>query len=289
MIAPTDYEFLRQLLLKRSGLALGGDKQYLLDGRLAPVMRQHGLASMAELALKLRAPNNQSLERSVVEAMTTNESFFFRDKTPFENFTTVILPKLLATRAPGKTIRIWCAAASTGQEPYSLAILIKENGAKLAGWRFEIIGTDLSQEVLDRAATGIYSQFEVQRGLSIQHLVKHFAKTGDSWQISPNLRAMVQFKPLNLLQPFTHLGMFDVIFCRNVLIYFDAPTKSDVMTRLAKVLTPDGYLILGGAETVMGLSDAFRLDPGQRSLYVQNHAAALDPRATVPSRVAAMR
>jgi chemotaxis protein methyltransferase CheR len=294
MIAANDYEFLRQLLLKRSGLALSGDKQYLLNGRLAPIMRDHGLASMAELVLRLRGANNEKLERSLVEAMTTNESFFFRDKTPFENFTSVMLPKFLATRAPGKPIRIWCAAASTGQEPYSLAILIKENAAKLAGWRIEIVGTDLSQEVLDRAASGIYTQFEVQRGLSIQHLMKHFAKVGDGWQISADIRAMVQFRQLNLLNPFHHLGAFDIIFCRNVLIYFDAPTKSEVMMRLAKVLAADGFLVLGGAETVVGLTDAFRLAPAQRNLYVVNQAgahppAATEARPTLPVRVALAR
>jgi chemotaxis protein methyltransferase CheR len=289
MIAPNDYEFLRQLLLKRSGLALAENKQYLLDGRLAPVLRDHGLASMAELVLRLRAPNNEKLERALVEAMTTNESFFFRDKTPFDNFNAVMLPKFLATRPPGKTIRIWCAAASTGQEPYSLAILIKENGAKVAGWRFEIVGTDLSQEVLDRAATGIYTQFEVQRGLSIQHLMKYFKKVGDNWQIAPELRAMVQFRTHNLLLPFTQLGTFDIIFCRNVLIYFDPPTKSEVLLRLARTLAPDGYLVLGGAETVVGLSDAFRLAPGQRNLYVVNSSALTSARAPTPVRVAATR
>src|SRR5262249_32672461 len=152
----------------------------------------------------------------LVEAMTTNESFFFRDKVPFDNFTGVMLPKFLATRSPGKAIRIWSAAASTGQEAYSLAILIKENAAKLAGWRFEIVATDLSQEVLNRATAGIYSQFEVQRGLSIQHLMKYFSKVGDGWQISSELRAMVQFRTYNLLAPFVQLGTFDIIFCRNV-------------------------------------------------------------------------
>ncbi len=289
MIAPNDYEFLRQLLLKRSGLALAENKQYLLDGRLAPVMREHGLASMAELVIKLRSANNERLERALVEAMTTNESFFFRDKVPFDNFTSVMLPKFLATRSPGRTIRIWCAAASTGQEPYSLAILIKENAAKVAGWRFEIIGTDLSQEVLDRATAGVYSQFEVQRGLSIQHLMRHFTKVGDNWQIHPDLRAMVQFRTHNLLAPFSHLGLFDIIFCRNVLIYFDPPTKSEVLMRLAKAMTPDGYLVLGGAETVVGLSDAFRLAPGQRNLYVVNQAAVAEARVSPPLRMVAGR
>jgi len=289
MIAPTDYEFLRQLLLKRSGLSLAENKQYLLDGRLAPVLREHGIATVAEFVLRLRARGSENLERALIEAMTTNESFFFRDKTPFDSFLAVMLPKFLATRPPGKTIRIWSAAASTGQEAYSLAILIKENGAKLAGWRFEIVGTDLSQEVLDRAAAGIYSQFEVQRGLSIQHLMKHFKKVGDNWQISPELRAMVQFRTHNLLMPFTPLGTFDIIFCRNVLIYFDAPTKTEVLQRLAKTLAPDGYLVLGGAETVVGLSDAFRLAPGQRNLYMVNPTPVAETRAPMPLRMVAGR
>ena len=167
--------------------------------------------------------------------MTTNESFFFRDKIPFEQFRNQVMPALLTARAMQRNIRIWCAAASTGQEPYSLAMCLKEMAAKVAGWRIEILGTDLSTEVLEKAKTGIYSQFEVQRGLPIQLLVKYFTQVGETWQVAPELRAMVQYKPLNLLHNFSHLGTFDVVFCRNVLIYFDQQTKVDVLDRMAKM------------------------------------------------------
>jgi chemotaxis protein methyltransferase CheR len=209
--------------------------------------------------------------------MTTNESFFYRDKIPFDHFSGAIMPGLLAARARERRIRIWCAAASTGQEPYSLAMCLKEMKEKIAGWRVEIIGTDLSTEVLEKAKAGIYSQFEVQRGLPIQMLVKHFTQTGDTWQISPEIRAMVQYRPLNLLADFSHLGTFDVVFCRNVLIYFDQETKIGVLNRIAKLLTPDGFLVLGAAETVVGLTDAFKPLHDKRGLYAPNKDGAKTP------------
>ena len=199
--------------------------------------------------------------------MTTNETFFFRDKMPFEHFRDTIMPALIAARAREKRIRIWCAAASTGQEPYSLAMLCKEMGAALAGWRVEILATDLSTEVLEKAKAGIYSQFEVQRGLPIQLLVKYFTQVGETWQIAPEIRGMVQFRPLNLLNDFSALGMFDVVFCRNVLIYFDQATKIGVLDRIARQMPDDGYLVLGAAETVVGLTDAFKPVPDKRGLY----------------------
>jgi chemotaxis protein methyltransferase CheR len=205
--------------------------------------------------------------------MTTNESFFFRDKIPFDHFKETIVPHLLAARAAQRRIRIWCAAASTGQEPYSLAMMIKEMGPQLAGWRVEILGTDLSTEVLEKAKAGIYSQFEVQRGLPITLLVKYFTQVGEMWQISPEIRAMVQYRALNLLQDFYQLGTFDVVFCRNVLIYFDQPTKIDVLERAARVLEPDGFLLLGAAETVVGLTEVFKPYGDKRGLYAPNAAA----------------
>jgi chemotaxis protein methyltransferase CheR len=183
------------------------------------------------------------------------------------------MPGLLAARAKEKRVRIWCAAASTGQEPYSLAMCLKEMKDKLAGWRVEILGTDLSTEVLEKAKAGMYSQFEVQRGLPIQMLVKHFTQTGDTWQISPEIRAMVHYKPLNLLADFSHLGNFDVVFCRNVLIYFDQETKVGVLNRIARMLEPDGYLVLGAAETVVGLTEAFKPVNDKRGLYAPNKDA----------------
>jgi chemotaxis protein methyltransferase CheR len=223
---------------------------------------------------KLKAPGAEPLIVDVVEAMTTNESFFYRDKIPFDHFREVVVPSLIKARAAQRRIRIWCAAASTGQEPYSLAMILKEMSAQLAGWRTEIIATDLSNEVLEKARAGLYSQFEVQRGLPIQMLMKYFTQAGETWQISPEIKAMVQYRPLNLLADFGHLGKFDVVFCRNVLIYFDQPTKVSVFERLARVTEADGYLVLGAAETVVGLTDVFKPLAERRGLYVPNAVPA---------------
>jgi chemotaxis protein methyltransferase CheR len=271
-VSPLDYDFLCKLLKERSGLALAADKQYLVESRLLPLVRKAGLASLADLVAKLRNGGDR-LVVDVVEAMTTNESFFFRDKIPFDHFRDTIMPALLAARARERRIRIWCAAASTGQEPYSLAICLKDMKDRIAGWRIEIVGTDLSTEVLERAKAGIYSQFEVQRGLPIQMLVKHFAQLGEMWQIAADIRAMVQYRPLNLLAEFSHLGEFDLVFCRNVLIYFDQETKVGVLNRVARITAPDGYLVLGAAETVVGLTDAFKPMPDRRGLYAPSNGA----------------
>ena len=271
-MTPLDYEYLRKLLKDRSGLVLSADKQYLVESRLTPLARKAGIATLGDLVAKLKA-NDERLTVDVVEAMTTNESFFYRDKVPFDHFREAIMPSLIAARAKERRIRIWCAAASTGQEPYSLAMCLKEMKDKISGWRIEIIGTDLSTEVLEKAKAGVYSQFEVQRGLPIQMLVKYFTQTGDTWQISPEIRAMVQYKPLNLLADFGHLGNFDVVFCRNVLIYFDQETKIGVLNRIARMLEGDGFLVLGAAETVVGLTEAFRPLQDRRGLYVPNKDA----------------
>jgi chemotaxis protein methyltransferase CheR len=272
-VTPPDYEYLRNLLRQRSGLVLSADKQYLVESRLTPLARKAGIASLGELVAKVRG-NNEKLIVDVVEAMTTNESFFYRDKIPFDHFRDAIMPGLMAARARERRIRIWCAAASTGQEPYSLAMCLKEMKDKLGGWRVEILATDLSTEVLEKAKAGVYSQFEVQRGLPIQMLVKHFRQVGDTWQIAPDIRAMVQYRPLNLLADFTTLGRFDVVFCRNVLIYFDQETKIGVLNRIGKILDPEGYLVLGAAETVVGLTDAFKPVAEKRGLYAPNKALA---------------
>ena len=268
-MTPQDYEYLRKLLKDQSGLDLSVDKQYLLESRLVPLSRKAGLAGIPELVQKMKA-GSASLTAQVVEAMTTNETFFFRDKVPFDHFRQSIMPEILKARASRKSVRIWCAAGSTGQEPYSLAMCLKEMDSQLAGWRVEIIATDLSQAVLEKSKAGLFSQFEVQRGLPIQLLVKYFKQNGEFWQINPDIRAMVQHKQLNLLHDFSHLGIFDVIFCRNVLIYFDQDTKINIFNRLCKVMEPDGFLVLGAAETVVGLTDAFRPFPDKRGLYRPN-------------------
>ena len=265
-MTPPDYEYLRKLLKDRSGLDLSADKQYLIESRLLPLSRKFGMAGISELVQKMKG-GSADITTQVVEAMTTNETFFFRDKVPFDHFRDSIMPEILQARASRKTLRIWCAAGSTGQEPYSLAMCLKEMGAALSGWRVEILATDLSQEVLEKSKAGIYSQFEVQRGLPIQMLVKYFKQTGELWQINADIRAMVQHRQLNLLHDFSQLGVFDVIFCRNVLIYFDQDTKINIFNRLAKATEPDGFLVLGAAETVVGLTDVFKPYPERRGLY----------------------
>jgi chemotaxis protein methyltransferase CheR len=270
-VTPLDYEFLRKSLKERSGLDLSSDKQYLVESRLMPLARRAGLSGIAEIVQKMKS-GSEALIADVVEAMTTNETFFFRDKIPFENLRDMVLPMMLQARASRRVLRIWCAASSTGQEPYSIAMCLKEFSAALAGWRVEILATDLSQSVLEKSKAGIFSQFEVQRGLPIQMLVKHFTQVGELWQLNADIRAMVQHRQLNLLQDFSHLGTFDVIFCRNVLIYFDQAAKAGIFDRLAKVIEPDGVLTLGAAESVVGISDAFRPYPQRRGLYRPNAA-----------------
>jgi chemotaxis protein methyltransferase CheR len=272
-VTPQDYEYLRKFLKDRSGLDLSADKQYLVESRLIPLARKAGLAGIDELVAQIKN-GSTAIASDVVEAMTTNETFFFRDKLPFDHLRDTIMPELLASRASRRSLRIWCAASSTGQEPYSIAMCLKEMGAQLSGWRVEIIATDLAQSVLEKCKAGVYSQFEVQRGLPIQMLVKYFKQTGEMWQLNADIRAMTQFRQLNLLQDFAHLGTFDIVFCRNVLIYFDQDTKVNVFKRLAKVMEPDAFLALGAAETVVGLTDAFKPHPDKRGLYRPNAVRA---------------
>ena len=263
----TDFELIAQILKDRSGLALNKEKAYLLESRLNPVARKWSFSGFDELAQAIRTKKDEALLIDVTEAMTTNESFFFRDQKPFDQFTEIVLPHLLEARASRRSIRIWSAACSSGQEPYTIAMLLKEQAQKLAGWRIEIIATDLSNEILDKAKEGLYSQFEVQRGLPISLLVKNFSQVGDRWQIDDSLRKMVKFQKFNLLGDLSPLGRFDVVFCRNVLIYFDTPTKTQVLNAISEMLPPDGFFYLGGAETVLGTSDRFQIMKGHRGIY----------------------
>jgi chemotaxis protein methyltransferase CheR len=282
-----EFEYLRTFLKQRSGLALTAEKRYLVESRLTPVCRRFNLAALGDLIGALKLGQDGAIERAVVEAMTTNETFFFRDRIPFDLFRDTILPEALARNASKRRLRIWCAAASTGQEPYSLAMLLQEAGPKLAGWQVEIVATDLSTEVIEKAKLGLYSHFEVQRGLPVQWLIKYFTQIGEQWQIAQSLRSMVDYRQLNLLHSFTSLGQFDVIYCRNVLIYFDAPTKSDVLARLAAQLAPGGALLLGAAETVIGLTDRLSPNPKQRGLYGHAEPVGRTPEMAAPMRVAA--
>ncbi len=266
-MSPDDFELFRGLVKERSGLVLSDDKLYLLESRLIPLARKRGMSGLGDLASEIRRNREEQLLADVTEAMTTNESSFFRDTKPFENLRKVVLPKLLENRKDKRSIRIWSAAASTGQESYSIAMSLREEGAKLAGWRVEIVATDISNEVLEKARVGMYSQFEVQRGLPIQLLMTYFNQVNEMWQIDASIRAMVKFREGNLLKPFSSLGPFDVVFCRNVLIYFDRETKCSVLDRIAQIMPADGYLFLGGAETVLGVSRSFQLIDGCRGVY----------------------
>lgn len=271
-MTPQGFDYLRKLLRERSGLVLAAEKQYLAESRLLPVARRNGMNTINELIDRLKNKAPVSLTTQVVEAMTTNETFFFRDKLPFDHFRDTIMPALIAARAREKRIRIWCTAASTGQEPYSLAMVLKGLGAAISGYRIDILATDLSSEILEKAKAGIYTQFEVQRGLPVQLLVKYFDQVGETWQLAPELRSMVQFRPINLLNDFSALGTFDAVFCRNVLIYFDQDTKTAVLDRIARQMPDDGYLVLGAAETVIGLTGSFKPLADRRGLYVPTSA-----------------
>ncbi len=266
---PTDFDFIAALVRERSGLVLSADKTYLVESRLAPIARRDGFPSIDELVTAIKVRRDSNLIDAVVDAMTTNETFFFRDKTPFDIFEQTVLPELVA-RKRGGTIRVWCAAASTGQEPYSLAMVADAMGARLGGCKLEILGTDISERCLEKAKSGVYTQFEVQRGLPVQMLLKHFKKDGDAWKIDDRLKANIRYRAMNLLDDFRGLGRFDVIFCRNVLIYFDAQTKKQVLERMSSQVDGPGYLLLGAAETVLGVTDSFKPIAGQRGLYVQD-------------------
>jgi chemotaxis protein methyltransferase CheR len=249
--------FLRDFIYRRSAIVLEADKDYLIDSRLTPLVRQHGLSSIDELAHKLRVNPAAPLVTQVIEAMTTNETFFFRDFHPFEALKLRLVPELIKARAAQRSLRIWCAAASTGQEPYSIAMTLRDAFPELASWDVQIYSTDLNSTVLARAREGKYRQLEVNRGLPAPMLLKYFERSGAEWQVKPVLRDMVKFHELNLLDPWVSVGPQDLVFMRNIMIYFDVETKRRILGRLRQILRPDGFLILGGAETTSNLDDAY--------------------------------
>jgi len=251
-----DFAFLADLLKRRSGLVLTPNKMPLAGTRLLPVARRFGFKTVDALVADLRY-GREPLERAVTEAMTTNESFFFRDPEAFENFEEVILPAMLKRRAVSKRFRIWCNACSMGQEVYSLAMILDDHRLAARGWEVEIIATDINSDSIGRAKEGLYAQFEIKRGLPARRIIGHFVQEGSSWRISDTLRRAASFRPFNLLDSYGWVGEVDVVFCRNVLMYFDQPTKSDILNRIAPVLAPDGYLVLGHTETVSGFSEQF--------------------------------
>jgi chemotaxis protein methyltransferase CheR len=276
----SDFDLYKDLLKEKSGLTLTPDKSYLLDSRLTPIARKWNYANLEVMTMALRSMPKPELVKDVVEAMTTNETSFYRDSKPFDQFRDIIIPHLIKTR-PGKRVRIWCAASSTGQESYSLAMLLKENAAKLPGWNFEIIATDIDTNVLELAKRAEYSQFEVQRGLPIQMLMKYFEQKADRWALKQDIKSMVQFKYFNLLESMAPLGKFDLIFCRNVLIYFDRETKAKVLQNMTALLPEDGFVFLGGAETVLGITEALKPMENTRGIYIKPGCTLAAPAAAV--------
>jgi chemotaxis protein methyltransferase CheR len=287
-MTPEDIEHLAALLKARSGLILGSDKTYLIESRLAPIARKEGFANVAGLLTALRTRRDEKVILAVVDAMTTNETFFFRDKTPFDQFKSDVLPAFAKSRVSGD-IKVWCAACSTGQEPYSLAMMMDEARAQFPRINLDILATDISDRCLEKAQAGLYTQFEVQRGLPITMMVKNFEKVDEMWRISPKMRQGVRFRKYNLLDDLRGLGRMDVIYCRNVLIYFDIATKKRVLEQMATMLADDGFLFLGAAETVLGITDAFKPLQGTRGLYVKNMSASASLRPSATSSAPPLR
>jgi chemotaxis protein methyltransferase CheR len=268
-MTPDDFTFISQLLKKRSGLALTQDKIYLLESRLTPLARTHNCADLPAFLRQMRLTPDEKIIAEVVDAMTTNESMFFRDQKPFDQLRQFKLPRFKEARGPMARMKVWSAACSNGQEPYSLAMCMLEEAPKMAGCNYDIIATDISHRVLDKARSGIYTQFEIQRGLPTMMMLKYFKQLPDNtWQANEALRNMVNFKYANLLEPFTPLGTFDLILCRNVLIYFDEPTKRQILERMSLLLNPGGVLQLGSTESTMGITEKFRQLEDQRGLHV---------------------
>ncbi len=268
--SPESMSFLRDLVYRRSAIVLEADKQYLFDSRLSPVAREAGLASIDELVSNMRKDPGAPLTRRVVEAMTTNETLFFRDVHPFEAMKALLVPDLIRARSAERSLRIWCAAASTGQEPYSIAMTLREHFPELATWNVQIVATDLNAAVLERAREAKYRQLEVNRGLPAPFLLKYFERQGAEWQLNSNIRNMVTFRELNLLDSWTSLGPQDIVFMRNVLIYFDIETKRRLLGRLRQTLKPEGFLILGGAETTTNLDDGYASVRIGKGVYFQS-------------------
>jgi chemotaxis protein methyltransferase CheR len=264
-----DFDAVRRLLREQSAIVLDADKRYLVEGRLAPLIRQRNLKSLSELLAQMRAQPDNGLHRQIVEALVTSESSFFRDHHPFEALRKVVLPDLINRRREQRRLDIWCAASASGQEPYSLALLIREHFPALASWKIGLVASDLSRDVLARAREGRYNQIEVNRGLPAALLVKYFEQHGTDWQLQPAIRNAVDFREINLARPWPTLPRMDLILLRNVMIYFDVETKKSILGRVAQLLRPDGYLLLGSAETTLNLDSSFRRVETLKSVFYQ--------------------
>jgi chemotaxis protein methyltransferase CheR len=257
-ISVPDFNYIADLARRRAAIVLEPGKEYLVESRLTPIAQKEGHAGLSEFIARLRSgPEASPVHARVVDALTTNETFFFRDHHPFEAMKKVVVPKLIQDRANLRRLTIWCAACSTGQEPYSIAMMLKEHFPQLASWKVNIVATDISPRVLEQARKGTYSQIEVNRGLPAIYLVKHFTQSGSSWVIREDIRKSVEFRELNLIQPWGALPVFDVVFIRNVLIYFDVPTKQSILRNIRRHMAPDSHLFLGTAETAINLDVGF--------------------------------
>lgn len=256
-LSPADFQFLSTLVRQRSAIVLEPEKGYLLEARLAPLARTEGFSSIETMVTSLRQQTFNGLHRKVVEAMTTNETSFFRDLHPFEALKTVVLPEIIKRRQAERRLNIWCAACSSGQEPYTIAMTILEHFPQLATWNVKLLATDLSSDMVAKSRAGRYGQIEVNRGLPANLLVKYFEKKGMEWVVRPEVQRFCEFKEMNLIEPWGPLPVMDVVFLRNVLIYFDVETKRGILGNVRKVLQPWGYLFLGGAETTINLGGTF--------------------------------
>jgi len=264
------FDFFADLLRREAGMNLKPEKSYLLESRLSPLAQDRGLADVEALATHLRGGNTDdkaALCQAVIEAMVTHESSFFRDLKPFDCLKTVVLPDLLARNAGEKRLRIWSAACAGGQEIYSIAMILKEMGLQWKDWRIDLVASDISREVLRQAEDGRFTQFEVQRGLPVKLLVKYFTQEGDYWRVTDDIKRMVAFRQANLLMPPADMGMFDVIFCRNLLIYLDAAARARVLQNLHRFGKNDSALFLGAAEGICGLEQLYRQDADTSGLY----------------------
>ncbi len=266
-IDPMNYKFLQEHVYSHAGIVLEGDKHYLFESRLTPIVRQLGLESIDDLCVLIQSSRQPEVNHRVVEAMTTNETYFFRDPSHYDAIRTVLLPRLIKDRGDTKRLRFWSAASSTGQEAYSLAMLLIEAG--LSDWNIQILGTDFSSQVVERARSAKYQQIEVNRGLPAVLLIKHFRRSGTDWNLSDEVRRMVSFEIIDLRKSMRALGPFDLVFCRNVMIYFDAMTKMSILKELHGTLNRGGWLLLGGAETAFGVEECFeKLTVGNATVHV---------------------
>jgi chemotaxis protein methyltransferase CheR len=277
-ISPADFDYIRDFVRRRAAIVLEDGKEYLAISRLSPVARGNGMDSVGELVTALRtAPHGSPLHDLVVDAMTTNETSFFRDVHPFESLRTAVLPEIIERNKTRRTIDIWCAASSSGQEPYSLAMLIREHFPLIGGWTIRILGTDISPSMIAKARSGKYGQLEVNRGLPAPLLIKYFHRAGAHWELDDSVRRMVRFEMHNLAGTWPALPLMDIVMMRNVLIYFDFSTRADLLGKVRRVLRPEGYLLLGSAETTLNLQVDLERQPFGRTTWYRNPVGTAVP------------